>query len=74
VRCPFCNRVLFMSRVAWVPCDPQAAVVSVRCPTRPAWKCGEIIYLRLLSVPSTRFEDEGTRAATVAALRAVVET
>jgi hypothetical protein len=74
VRCPFCGRVLFMSRLAWVPCDDAAAVVSVRCPTRPAWKCGEIIYLRLLSVPSTRFDDAGTREATVKVLRSAVET
>jgi hypothetical protein len=74
VRCPFCSRTLFWTTLPWVVCLPEQAIVSIRCPRRPAWKCGEFISLRLLSLAKTQFEDEAVRAATAKKMRQAVET
>lgn len=73
VRCPLCGRTLFWSKLPWLACPERddAAIVSVRCTRK--WRCGAIIYLRILAVPRTAFEHPETRQATIAALKDAVE-
>jgi hypothetical protein len=71
VRCPHCGRTLFWSNLPWSVCQTGEAIISIRCTRK--WRCGEIVPLRILAVPRTRFEHPDTRVATVEALQAAIE-
>lgn len=66
MRCPHCGRVLFWSRLPWLPCSAEAALISVRCTRKQS--CGVYVPLRVPALTAVRFENEAARQATAAAL------